>query len=214
MTRTPSHRRRPEARPEEILEAALDVFGEQGFAAARVEDIARRAGLSKGAVYLYFPSKEAMLNALVEQSAGALALSVEQHVALSAAADPEAALRGLFRILITAMSSPKISAAPRLVLTEAQRFPELAAFYRSHVLDVMRRSMRALLAAAVEKGVFRDIDTDAFMRVMAGPGIAHMALTSIFDLKPEELTDPGDLADAIADILLYGLKPRLESTAS
>jgi AcrR family transcriptional regulator len=214
MTRAPSHRRRPEARPAEILDAALAVFGEQGFAAARVEDIARRAGLSKGALYLYFPSKEAMLNALVEQSAGALARSVEQHVAQSAASDPEAGLRGMLRILISAASSPSISAAPRLVLTEAHRFPELASYYRGHVLDVMRRSMRALLEAAIEKGVFRETDLDALMRVLAGPVIAHMALTNIFDLKPEKLTDPGDLADAIADILLYGLKPRLESLPS
>ncbi|WP_417489919.1 TetR/AcrR family transcriptional regulator [Maricaulis sp.] len=214
MTRTPSHRRRPEARPEEILEAALAVFGEQGFAAARVEDIARRADLSKGTLYLYFPSKEAMLNALIEQSAGALARSVEQHVASSAAQDPEAALRGLLRILFTAVSSPTISAAPRLVLTEAHRFPELAAFYRSHVLDIVRRSMRALLAAGKAGGVLRDVDADAFMRVVGGAGIAHMALTNIFDLHPETLTDPADLADAIADILLYGLKPRLESEPS
>ncbi|WP_417471374.1 TetR/AcrR family transcriptional regulator [Maricaulis sp.] len=214
MTRTPAHRRRPEARPEEILEAALAVFGEQGFAAARVEDIARRAGLSKGTLYLYFPSKEAMLNALIEQSAGALARVVEQHVATSAVADPEAALRGLLRILFTAVSSPEISAAPRLVLTEAHRFPELAAFYRSHVLDVMRRSLHALLAAGNAKGVLRDIDTDAFMRVIGGPGLAHMALTNIFDLHPHRLTDPAELADAVADILLNGLKPRLESERS
>ncbi|WP_417495647.1 TetR/AcrR family transcriptional regulator [Maricaulis sp.] len=214
MNRTPSHRRQPEARPEQILEAALTVFGEQGFAAARVEEIARRAGLSKGTLYLYFPSKEAMLNALIEQSAGALARSVEQHVARSAAQDPEAALRGLLRILFTAVSSPTISAAPRLVLTEAHRFPELAAFYRSHVLDIVRRSMRALLAAGKAGGVLRDVDADAFMRVVGGAGIAHMVLTNIFDLHPETLTDPADLADAIADILLYGLKPRLESEPS
>lgn len=214
MTRKPGHRRRPEARPEEILEAALAVFVEQGFAAARVEDIARRAGLSKGALYLYFPAKEAMLNALVEQSAGALAITVEQHVAQGAQADPETALRGLFRILITAMSSPKISAAPRLMLTEAHRFPGLAVFYREHVLDVMRRSVQTLLGAAIAKGVFRPVDTDAFMRVMIGPGVVHMVMTTIFELKPEKLTDPADLADAIADILLYGLKPRLESAPS
>ena len=184
MTRTPSHRRQPEARPEQILEAALTVFGEQGFAAARVEEIARRAGLSKGALYLYFPSKEAMLNALIEQSAGALARSVEQHVARSAAQDPEAALRGLLRILFTAVSSPTISAAPRLVLTEAHRFPELAAFYRSHVLDIVRRSMRALLAAGKAGGVLRDVDADAFMRVVGGAGIAHMALTNIHRRHP------------------------------
>ena len=89
---TKTRRRRPEARPDEILDAALSVFVEQGFTAARVEDIARRAGLSKGAVYLYFPSKEAMLNALVEQSAGTLAKAAERLVAVGAPRDPEAAL--------------------------------------------------------------------------------------------------------------------------
>ena len=85
----PKRQRRPEDRPDEILDAALAVFTEQGFAAARVDDIAKRAGLSKGAVYLYFPSKEAMLNALVEQSAGLVAQSAERMVAAAAPDDPE-----------------------------------------------------------------------------------------------------------------------------
>tara|TARA_R110000868_G_scaffold120773_4_gene320621 strand:+ start:44 stop:688 length:645 start_codon:yes stop_codon:yes gene_type:complete len=214
MAQAPTQRRRPEARPDEILEAALAVFGEQGFAAARVEDIARRAGLSKGAVYLYFASKEAMLNALVERSAGALARSLETYVATEAPADPDAALRGILRFLFTAMNSAEISAAPRLVLTEAHRFPGLAAYYREHVLDIARRSMRRLLEIAIEQGEFRDVDTDAFIRVMAGPGIIHMAMVNIFSLPPQHLTDPVELADAIADILLYGLKPRSKDTPS
>ena len=214
MVTTPPQRRRPEARPEEILEAALAVFGEQGFATARVEDIAKRAGLSKGAVYLYFPSKEAMLNALVERSAGALARSLESYVATEAPADPETTLRGILRFMLTAMNSAEISAAPRLVLTEAHRFPELATYYREHVLDIARRSLRRLLEIAVEQGVFREVDIDAFMRVMAGPGIVHMAMVNIFSLPPQNLTDPAELADAISDILLHGLKPRPKDTPS
>lgn len=208
MTPRSAHRRRPEARPDEILDAALTVFSTKGFAAARVEDIARQAGLSKGAVYLYFPSKEAMLNGLVEQSAGQLAKAAEQLVAMGAPQNAETAFRSLLRMLFTAMGDPDINAAPRLVFAEAGRFPEIAAHYRSQVLDVARRALRALLAAGVESGTFRDVDADAFMRATAGPGIAHMALTSIFGFPADRLTDPAEMADALADILLNGLKPR------
>jgi AcrR family transcriptional regulator len=206
-----ARKRRPEARPDEILDAALAVFGEQGFAQARVEDIAKRAGLSKGAVYLYFPSKDAMLNALVEQSAGKLARAAEQLVAIGAPGDPETALRSLIRMLLTAMSDPDISAAPRLVLTEAGRSPEIAAHYRSQVLDIARRAMGRLLEAGVASGHFRPVDRDALMRVMGGPCIAHMVLTTIFDLQPKDITAPAEMADALCDLILFGLVPREEA---
>ena len=212
MTRTtsnsPRRRRRPDARPDEILDAALDIFSRDGFAAARVEDIAAAAGLSKGAVYLYFPSKEAMLNALVERSAGTLARSADAMVAAGAPDDPEGALRGLLRLLFGALADPKISAAPRLVLAEAGRFPEIAEYYRTHVLDIARGAITALHSAGVEAGKFRAVDSDALMRLIAGPGLAHMALTSIFAFPPATLTEPEAMADAIADLLLEGLRPR------
>lgn len=206
----PKRRRRPEARPDEILDAALQIFAEQGFTAARVEDIARRAGLSKGAVYLYFPSKEAMLNALVEQSAGKLAQAGDRLVALGAPKDPEAALRSLVFMLVTAMTDPDISAAPRLVLTEAQRFPDIAQYYRAHVLDIARGALKALLAAGVEQAKFRPVDGDILMRVVAGPVLAHMVLATIFDMAPETLREPADIADALCDLIIHGLKPRRE----
>ena len=195
-----TRRRRPEARPDEILDAALSVFVEQGFTAARVEDIAKRAGLSKGAVYLYFPSKEAMLKALVEQSAGALATAAERLVSVGAPRDPEAALRGVIFMMITAMTDPDISAAPRLVLTEAHRFPDIAAHYRDQVLETARR--------AIEAGTFRPVDADMLMRCIGGPCLGHMMLASAFDFHPKNLREPVDVADALSDLLLHGLKPR------
>lgn len=184
------------------------MFAEQGFAAARVEDIARRAGLSKGAVYLYFPSKEAMLNALVERSAGALAKAAERLIALGGAQDPEAALRSVIFMMVSAMSDPEISAAPRLVLTEAQRFPAIADYYRAQVIDIARRATGQLIADGVASGTFRRVDTDMAIRCIAGPCLAHMLLDSLFGVRPEALTEPADIADALSDILLYGLKPR------
>ncbi|GLK51240.1 TetR/AcrR family transcriptional regulator [Maricaulis virginensis] len=205
---TKTRRRRPEARPDEILDAALSVFVEQGFTAARVEDIARRAGLSKGAVYLYFPSKEAMLKALVEQSAGALATAAERLVSVGAPRDPEAALRGVIFMMITAMTDPDISAAPRLVLTEAHRFPDIAAHYRDQVLETARRAIATLAADGVEAGTFRPVDADMLMRCIGGPCLGHMMLASAFDFHPKNLREPVDVADALSDLLLHGLKPR------
>jgi len=207
---TPTRRRRPEARPDEILDAALSVFVEQGFTAARVEDIAKRAGLSKGAVYLYFPSKEAMLNTLVEQSVGALAKAAERLVALGGPQDPEAALRSVIYMMVSAMSDPDISAAPRLVLTEAHRFPDIASFYRTEVLNTARRTIGGLLEDGVETGHFRAVDSDMLMRCIGGPCLAHMMLAAIFDFHPEDMSEPADIADAISDLLLNGLKPREE----
>lgn len=204
----PLRRRRPEARPEEILAAALDVFTQTGFASARVEDIARRAGLSKGAVYLYFPSKEAMLNALVEQSAGLVAQSAERMVAAAAPGDPEQAFRAVLRMVLTVLSDPEVSAAPRLVLSEAPRFPELAAYYRTHVIDIGQRAFRALFAAGIERGRFRAVDAEAAMRALMGPVIAHVLLTTVFNRPGDPQHDPAVMADALADIVLNGLKPR------
>lgn len=204
----PKRQRRPEDRPDEILDAALAVFTEQGFAAARVDDIAKRAGLSKGAVYLYFPSKEAMLNALVEQSAGLVAQSAERMVAAAAPEDPEQAFRAVLKMVLTVISDPEISAAPRLVLSEAPRFPELAAYYRTHVIDIGQRTFRTLFATGIERGVFREIDTHAALRAVMGPVIAHMLLTNVFNRPGDPQHDPAAMADALADIVLNGLKPR------
>ena len=204
----PKRQRRPEDRPDEILDAALAVFTEQGFAAARVDDIAKRAGLSKGAVYLYFPSKEAMLNALVEQSAGLVAQSAERMVAAAAPDDPEQAFRAVLKMVLTVISDPEVSAAPRLVLSEAPRFPELAAYYRTHVIDIGQRTFRTLFATGIERGVFREIDTHAAMRAVMGPVIAHMLLTNVFNRPGDPQHDPAAMADALADIVLNGLKPR------
>jgi len=206
----PQRKRRPDARPDEILAAALKVFSEKGFSAARVEDVAREAGLSKGAVYLYFASKEAMLEALVEQSAGRLASAAEQLITQGAPDDPAGAYRAVLRLMMTALASPDVSAAPRIVLTEAGRFPALAAFYRERVLSVARRAMSALLDAGVATGAFRRVDTDAFMRVAGGPAFMHMVLTQILDFQPEHLRSPEEMADAIADLVLHGVLPREE----
>lgn len=207
MTR-PKRQRRPEARPDEILDAALEVFSETGFAAAKVDAIARRAGVSKGTVYLYFDSKEAMLEALVEQSAGRIAKAAAALIEAGAPRDPEATYRGVFRMMFTAMSDPDVSAAPRLVLAEAARFPGLARFYRERVIDIGVGALRSLLETGRAAGVFRDVNPAAVERVLAGPAVVHLMLSTLFAAPGDARHDPARLADEITDLVLHGLKPR------
>lgn len=204
----PERQRRPETRPDEILDAALAVFTEAGFAGAKVEDIARRAGISKGTVYLYFDTKEAMLEALVEQSAGRIAQAAAALVKAGAPRDPEATYRTVFRMMFTAMSDPDVSAAPRLVLAEAARFPELARYYRERVIDIGTGALGTLLETGRAAGVFRDVNPAAVERVMAGPAVVHLMLSTLFALPGDAGHDPARLADEITDLVLHGLKPR------
>ena len=212
-TQSKTARRRPEERPDEILSAALEVFTEKGFAAARVEDIAKRAGLSKGAVYLYFESKDAMLKALVEQSAGRIANAASTLSLMGADHDPEKAYRAILRMALTALSDPDVSAAPRLVMAEAGQFPELAEFYRRRVIDVGRMAIGHLIRTGAKNGQFRDVAHEAALLTFMGPAVANMMLSTVFRLPGDPEFDPADMADAIADIVLNGLKPRGDTDA-
>src|SRR5687767_11637473 len=114
-TKEPRWQRRAEARPDEILDAALAEFTARGFEAARMEDIAKRAGISKAAIYLYFPSKMALLEALIEAKVGPLAQQA-QSLAAAGQANPLMALRMLAIAAAHRMSDPNLIAVPRLVI--------------------------------------------------------------------------------------------------
>src|SRR5687767_3950067 len=109
----PKFRRRAEARPDEVLDAALDLFIEQGFERTRVDDIARRAGISKGAVYLYFPSKEAILEGLVRR---AIVPVAETIIARAAAfeGDPRIVITQGLRLLAQRLHEPRLLAIPKI----------------------------------------------------------------------------------------------------
>src|SRR6201993_4193863 len=128
-------RRRKDARPAEILTAALDCFAERGFAATRLDDVAQRAGVTKGTLYLYFDSKEELFKAVVAQ---ALVPNLERGEALiSEAAEPRSAaalLAEMIRGWAELARSPA-GAIPKIVVSEAGNFPDLARFYREQVVD-------------------------------------------------------------------------------
>lgn len=202
----PRWRRRAEARPEEILEAALAEFTAKGFEAARMEDIAKAAGLSKAAIYLYFPSKMALLEALIEAKVSPLA---HQAATLAAAgqADPLTALRMLSTAIAALMADPKVVAVPRLVIGVCGRFPEIAEYYRVQVVAKARGALEQLIEAGVAGGKIRKVDAAAAVRAFIGPLLFEAMWTHV--LKGETaLNDPRKLIEQQFDVLLNGLEPR------
>ena len=204
---SPRWRRRAEARPEEILEAALEEFVARGFEAARMEDIAKRAGLSKAAIYLYFPSKVALLEALIEAKVGPLAANVQQIAAMGAG-DPLTALRMMATAAAFRLADPNLFAVPRLVIGISGRFPEIAKYYREHVVAKARGALESLIDAAKAKGQIRPVDTNAVVRAFIGPLFFEAMWTHVLGGETA-LNEPQKLIEHQFDVLLSGLELRV-----
>ena len=203
-TRGPKFRRRAEARPDEVLDAALDLFIEKGFAATRVEDIAKRAGLSKGAVYLYFPSKEAILEGLVRRAVTPIAEDALGFVG-NYEGDPRIVLTMVMKMLAHKLADPRVTAIPKIVLREVATFPNLAQMYRREVLDKAIPVVTGLIARGVDQGYLRQVDPELTLRSIVGPIIAHLALAEIFGVQPEDGVQIDRLIDNHLTILFDGL---------
>jgi AcrR family transcriptional regulator len=138
-----------EERQDHILRAALEVFSEHGFAATRLEEVAHRAGVAKGTLYLYFPDKEALFERVL-QSAVAPALARLAALAADETVPPAAAIGHLFAFLQTEVLNTPKEKVIRLIISEGPRFPRLAKFYYDEVISKGLASLRAI--AAREKG--------------------------------------------------------------
>jgi AcrR family transcriptional regulator len=154
----PRWQRRPEARPEEILGAALEVFGEQGFARTRLEDVARRAGVSKGTLYLYFDSKEELFRAMVRAKLEATLAYAEGFIR-----SWQGTTRDLLRHFVAdyweVMNQPEKLRLAKVVLSELSSFPELARWYYLEVILRLRRVIEQILTRGIERGEFRSVPT-------------------------------------------------------
>lgn len=202
----PRWQRRAEARPDEILDAALEEFTARGFEAARMEDIAKAAGLSKAAIYLYFPSKMALLEALIEAKVAPLAKQA-QMLAAAGAADPLKALKLLATVAAARMADPKVIAVPRLIIGISGRFPEIADYYRTHVVATARGALEQLIEAGVASGKIRKVDTAAVVRAFIGPLFFEAMWTHVLGGETA-LNDPQKLIEQQFDVLLHGLEPQ------
>jgi AcrR family transcriptional regulator len=198
-------RRRKEARPEEILAAALESFAAKGFAATRIEDVAARAGISKGTLYLYFDGKEELFKAVVRQ---ALLPNLARVEALAATFEgPSAQLLERLLATIAGIIDSRVGAIPKLVIAEAGNFPDLARFYLDEVVRRGLGLIATILRRGIGRGEFREVDVDhAVFCVIAPMLIAALWKSS---LEPHDAAGPLDvqaLVRAHLDLLLRGLE--------
>lgn len=202
----PRWRRRKEARPREIVDAALTVFGERGFAAARLEDVAAQAGVSKGTLYLYFPNKEELFKAVVREAI-LPNLDMAERLLAGAQGPSFAVLETLLTLFATRILKSRAGAIPKLIIAEAGNFPDLARFYYD---EVIRRAF-ALLAAVLERGVargeFRPVDVESTVRLIVAPMLMSALWRSSFEALEGRPPDVAALLAAHLDALRRTLAP-------
>ncbi len=198
--------RRKDARRPEILEAALAVFAEKGFAGARMEDIAVRAGVTKGTIYLYFQNKDAVFKSLVRDSIGTTIDGV-----VSAAENIDGSARELLTFVLTTMgrfltTSDRV-VLPKIILAESGNFPELVRFYRDEIIAKGLGVLTAVVARGVAQGEFRAINPDFAARLCIAP-MLFIALwrTTFASLDSEPYDYDGFVATHI-ETLMKGLAP-------
>lgn len=198
-------RRRKEDRPGEILAAALACFAERGFAATRLEEVAHRAGVTRGTLYLYFASKEELFKAIVRQAILPNLAQAESFVAES----QEPVSAQLARVLSrwAENSALPAGAIPKLVVSEAGNFPDLARFYFEEVIRRGTELFRHLLRTGIERGEFRPVDIDHTVFCIVAPVIMSMLWRHSFEPIRCQAFDPAAVCRAHLDLLLRGLAP-------
>lgn len=170
---SPKWRRCPEDRPHQIIKAALEVFGECGLANARLQDIAERAGVSKGTIYLYFPNKEELFREMIRQTAVA---AIERAEQADVPSRPSNQLVAFMRSYWAFVRSPAFSTIYRLVLGELHQFPDLAKFYAHEVVARGQKLLSAIISRGIEAGEFRDMDPMVAARML----VAIIVMNSIW----------------------------------
>ena len=170
--RKPKFKRRADERADEILDAALELFVERSFTATRVEDIAARAGVSKGTVYLYFDSKKSLLEALVKRALVPISKRLIASVDATET-DPRETFRSFGKLLTSEDGQSGILAVPGLVMKESKQFPELSRSLGREVLEKVGPQMVAMIERQIELGAFRAVDPDPAFLSAAGPSFTH-----------------------------------------
>ena len=192
-----------EARLQTILDAALDVFSQKGFAETRLEDVAACAGIGKGTIYLYVSSKQALFEALVRSG---IAAPIEALEARIIALDPpvEDTLRVLFTFLRTEVLATRRIEIVRLLIAEAGRFPEIARLYHGEVVTRGLRILRMIAERAVARGEFRSDELVRFPQLAVAPGVVAILWAHLF--QPFEPLDVEAMFEAHLALLMRALK--------
>lgn len=196
-------RRRKAARPGEIVAAGLACFAERGFAATRLEDVAKRAGVTKGTLYLYFPNKEELFKAVVRQ---AIVTNIARGEALvdEAAETAPTAMARLIDNWSEVMTTPA-SAIPKIVIAEAGNFPDIARFYLEEVVHRGLSLFKRLLSAGIARGEFRPLDVEHAAYCVVAPLILGMLWRHSFEPHEGRPFDSEALCRTHLQLLSRGL---------
>ena len=197
--------RRKEARPLELLDAALALFVEHGFAATLIEDVAARAGVSKGTLYLYYPSKEELLKEVIRHK-------VVNQIAegMDVIRQFEGSAAELFAVMIR-LWWERIGETPaggivKLMMCEVRNFPEIAQFYVDEVIAPSNQMMAQMVQRGVASGEFRHVDVQKVVSALVGP-LVFLALNkhSLGACSVGHLLDAKSVIEAQIDLALNGL---------
>jgi TetR/AcrR family transcriptional regulator len=198
--------RRKEARPGELLDAALDLFVEKGFAATRAEEVAARAGVSKGTLFLYFQSKEELFKAVVRENISGRFKDWNQEFETFEGTAAE--------MLVYCMTTwwgqvgaTRASGITKLMMSEAGNFPDINAFYQQEVVQPGQTLIRRIMQRGIDRGEFRPMDLDYAIYSVVAPMI-FLVLSKHSAGTCGDPSLPGNAEKYLAaqvDIILHGL---------
>ncbi|WP_027457263.1 TetR/AcrR family transcriptional regulator [Dechloromonas agitata] len=198
-------KRRKEARPSELLAAALDLFVERGFAATRLEDVARRAGVSKGTLYLYYENKEALFKAVIQE--GIVPVIAENE---AIAAQHTGSSFDLMEILLanwwTKIGQTAFAGIPKLMVAEARNFPELGRYYVENVINRGRALVGSALRRGMASGEFREMDVETTIDVVIAPLLMLLIWRFSMSCCAGDDSDPQLYLQIHMNILRQGLR--------
>lgn len=202
----PKWTRRKEARPGDIVAAALAVFAEKGFARAKMEEIASRAGLSKGGLYLYFDTKEAVFRAVVQQAVAPNIEAIAMHVVNSELPFADC-VRGLLARLAALVAEKPVGAVAKMVIGESRNFPELAKVWHDDVVLKAIGMLSALVERAQARGEAAPGDPRIHAFSILGPMLIGILWRETFTPVGGARIDLAALAAQHAETAIRGLAP-------
>ncbi len=201
----PRWERRKQDRPQELLAAALQLFVERGYAATRLEDVAARAGVSKGTLYLYFDGKESLFKSVVRANMLPLLDEAEARVDRHEGSSAEL-LCELIRNWWEAASHTGLKGISKLMMAESGNFPELARFYHAEIIARSDATVVRVLERGMARGEFRRIDAEAMKKVIVAPVVMLMLWDQ--SLAPCAIApiDTDAYLKSLMDLCVHGLK--------
>lgn len=196
--------RRKDARPQEMLQAALELFAEKGYAATRLDDIAARVGVSKGTVYLYFDSKEALFQALIRDGALPILEAVEGMVDALGSQPARDLLRSVLYSYWEGIGNTPLGAIHKVMVCEARNFPEIAEYYNETYIRRGRGLLKRVLELGIARGEFRAVNPEVLLDVVFAPMMMLTIWRNSVGLCAEVAFTPDQFIDTHLDLLLNG----------